>query len=236
MEDSFVGLLCEPLDVTNVKATIEQLMRATNTRSAKELAEALGLKQHDIYNATSGKSEAAYGKVLDSARRVLGLPSEWPNEGRVVGLKPSGMARIRLIGTVSAGPGASDHPEEEDFWIPSRMYTGVEFGFLVEGDSLFPYVHPGDVLIAVPCKQPRYGYPMIVRHPDGSLAAKVIAWSNGRTVLRSTNRLEDAPADITYEGLVVGLYGYRSGVERAFQATAGLKLEDIIPGYISRTD
>lgn len=192
------------VDVAKVKDVVEHIRKSVGVRSNRELAAALGLPISDIENAIAGKSQRAEERVYDAARDLLKLPKGWPADPFIPLEKIGAMTTIKVIGSAAAGDGTFTEAEEFDYSIPAHMVNGIEFGWLVEGQSLMPKVHPGDMLIARPAKEPAYNFLMIVRRPDGQVSAKIVRWVDGRTVLTSTDGRPDEPADVEYIGLVTG--------------------------------
>lgn len=220
-------LLWQSVTMANAKELLEHVRKSLGARSIRNLAPILDLPISDIQNAYNGKSQQALDRVVSKARERLRMPPGWPAEG-VVPVVAGPMVKIPLVGVAEAGDGADDDLDMEQE-IPSTLFHGAEFGFVVRGDSLMPHVMPGDILIARPEKRAFYNYPMIVRRESGDVSAKIVVWdsSSNEPKLRSTDGRPDEPATVEYLGLVTGIYRYRGGTQKAVGNIHGLKLEEI---------
>lgn len=209
--------------VDDFKAIHEQVKKLSGGMGQRELEQFLGIKTYDVQNALAG-TVAAKARYLEAAREKFNMPKEWPDGGLVPIVFPS-RRKIRIIGSAGAGEGVGDHPEEME--VDMAMPSGADFGFIVRGDSLMPYVHPGDLLAARPEKRFIYNKLMLIRWPDQSISAKTVVWKDGRTQFRSENGYEDIDGGADPVGLVIGVFDLQGGDSFGWIQSSGVEVRRV---------
>lgn len=136
------------------------------------------------------------------------------------------MSSVPVVGMASAGPGASDHHEYE-IWAPSHMVTQFSTAWEAEGDSMMPWIQPGDVVIVQEHRTERINTPFLVRREDGSVSVKILRYRNGAWMLQSLNpKYEEEPASVELIGFVTGIYRVQGSRETMVCDLNGLSPEN----------
>lgn len=186
--------------------------------SQAEFAKKLGVTRERYKNWEYGAAEPP-GNVMQTAESM--------SEYRKVDLESLPMARIRVVGSASAGAGSEIHPEFESAWVPKHMAQLDSSGWVAEGDSMMPWIQYGDVVVAKDCKTPRINYPFMVRRPDGAVSVKIIAFDGTQYLYRSLNpRYPDEPAEGELIGYVIGIYRIQGSTESILFDPNGLRPSD----------
>lgn len=131
-------------------------------------------------------------------------------------LQPAPMGTLRILGGIGAGsePGDSD----DDIQSVPIEFTGPDIGGLIcEGDSMMPYLHPGDILVFVEHQSPRIGKLFAVRKPNGRpIVKKLIHEKEHGFALKSFNPNQPDITSIDgYElmGFLIGFISPDGGVK-----------------------
>lgn len=179
----------------------------------EELGRLVSVSQRTISNIEKGTREPSL-PVLRHLMRVLGLSSD-----AALDLPPSPPRGLReeLAGylarvpyeveiyedlDVAAAMGAGSEPLDR-IPLPARIRTSSRelYGFRARGESLVPYVLPGDILIIDPDRTPASGN-YVVALVDGALMLKRYEVNDDRHVLIGNNgEIAIDPGDI--RGVVV---------------------------------
>ena len=141
------------------------------------------------------------------------------------------MAKIKVVGTVSAGPGdTSVDYVEDDAWVPMSLQKLGGIGYVVDGESMMPALQPGDVAIFREVRQPYANYTFLVKNDQGEYRCKNIEWKNNRWTLVSLNpEYPDEPLNSwQILGLLIGWYRNRGKYEKLEADPDGLRLDQPI--------
>jgi phage repressor protein C with HTH and peptisase S24 domain len=200
---------------------IEHLKDVLGIRNDRELAETLGMDYELVRNVKKNRSEAGWDQLKRLASEKLGR--EWPGESLPIPVNvPS--VKVRLVGSASAGSGTDGNLEEGYVYVPTRYCAPDTVAWQAEGDSMMPWIQPGDIILARQHKEPRYGYAMLVRGRDGNCMVKKIGFDGGKTVLVSINHAyPKVPAEVEYLGYVTGIYHLIGTYERSESDMSGLR-------------
>lgn len=184
-----------------------------------EMAERLGVNRSRYANWEIGR---AYPRPREATRFEDMEASELlvVREQRTgfAPLTPTPLAKIKLWGPVGAGVEPNLRDGERDLYVPAD-FAADDFGGLVcDGDSMLPYLHPGDYLIFKECKDVRLDKLFAVRPPDGGepLVKKLVYDAGeGEWILRSLNPRYPDKSATHYElmGYLVGLISANSGLK-----------------------
>lgn len=214
-------MLWETPEVRSNADWIEDLRIELRARDNRALADLLGIDYERLRNAIKGRSEKGFEEVSAIASKLL--KRAWPEtEVRTVQRVP--LIRVPIVGLASAGSGTESGLESDEVWVPSTMVPDSAVAWPAVGDSMMPWIQPGDIVLATPQKEPRSGYAMLVRTQEGEVLVKKVAWSGGKFVLKSLNpTYPDVPATVEWLGLVTGIYISRGTYERAESDLHGLR-------------
>lgn len=155
--------------------------------SQRELATLLGIDRGRYANWEYDKAEIPEDIV--EKLRELGFGHGKPAaEGRKVSLAGTPLRSINVVGKVSAGPGETNvDVDENQIYVPERLARPGALGFVVDGDSMMPNLHPGDVAIFMPYDKPKQGHTFLVSKND-EYRVKSLFWVNNGWVMRSLNK------------------------------------------------
>lgn len=134
------------------------------------------------------------------------------------------MAQVPLVGKASAGPGSTAEGDDDFLSVPVHMAREGACGYIVEGDSMLPWLQPGDALVAMEHPQPKLNYAFLIRRPSGEVSVKVLKWDRGQIVYRSVNPSykDEDPTGILM-GYVIGIYRVEGTHEKMEFDPSGLK-------------
>lgn len=201
---------------------VAELIHAySGNKNLAEIADAASINYQRLRNIVAGRVKEVSDKEIDSIAKALGVIATKDELPRIIKMP---MVKVPVVGAASAGPGAYIHPDQYSVYVPSSMVIHDSRAWEAEGDSMMPWIQPGDVIIARPHKTPRLGYPMLVRNSDGETMVKIIAHEGGQFVLRSLNAAyPDIPAQVEYIGYVTGRFRSVAGYELIESEPAGLR-------------
>lgn len=201
---------------------VAELIHAySGDKSLAEIASTADINYQRLRNIVSGRVKEISDAELASIAKAIGVESNKEDLPRIIKMP---MVKVPVVGTASAGPGAYVHPDQYSVYVPSSMVLHESRAWEAEGDSMMPWIQPGDVIIARPHKTPRPGYPMLVRNQEGEMMVKIIAYEGGHFVLRSLNpAYPDIPAQVEYIGYVTGRFRSVAGYELIESEQAGLR-------------
>ena len=137
------------------------------------------------------------------------------------------MKKVPIVGAASAGPGTDGHGDEDELEVPEVMYRHGLTGWRVEGDSMYPWLVPGDIVLVRETKREKPGYAFLVRTQSGEVRVKMLAHDPKKGfVFRSVNRdrfPDEELATGELIGLVTGHY-HAEGTEHVIRSDdQGLK-------------
>lgn len=129
------------------------------------------------------------------------------HSGGLARLKGQAQGKLKMFGNVGAGSEPYHGDSEGEMDVPIE-FAAEDFGGLVcEGDSMLPYLHPGDTLVFLNCTQARLNKLFAVRPTKGGYPlVKRLVYEDGKWLLRSFNvRHKDLPLeDYTLLGYLAG--------------------------------
>ena len=189
----------------------------------KEFAAALGVDRARYKNWEYQHTAPPADLIAKAEQMVSGQePSE---VGPLMPVRPMPMVRIPVVGHVSAGPGADAAEIEKELYIPADMapVPGVT-AYVAEGDSMMPWIHPGDIVIIRPHQTERLGFAFLVERADGSYSLKMLAHDGQDWELRSLNpKYEPERSHARLIGYVIGIYRLSGTTEITMLDSAGLR-------------
>lgn len=95
--------------------------------------------------------------------------------------------------------------------------------WVAEGDSMMPWIQPGDIIIAKDHRVQRINTPFLVRREDGTISVKVLKFRDGSWILHSLNpAYEDEPAEVELIGYITGIYRVQGSLETMICNANGL--------------
>lgn len=210
---------------------IRKALRMTQDEFASALRVSGGRTSYKNYEygtppplAMIKEAEALYQRR--TAGRLAVTPDQPSKHPGFAVIAQTPMVEVKVVGTVSAGAGISEFFDAPTVHVPSNLLDGITdpMAHVVEGDSMMPWLQPGDVLIARPMLTPRLNRPFIVRTRDNELRVKLLAYEQDRWVERSMNpKYGDQDATDQLVGLVTGLYREDDGTTMILSNLNGLK-------------
>lgn len=203
-------------------------LRILSGLNARQFADKLGLTHSRYRNYEYGQVKNIPKDVLESARRVSAMYPASTDSTILKSVRGLPMAKVRVIGRVSAGEGANENDYiEDELYVPSSLANLGGSGWLVQGDSMMPLLEPGDVALFREFPQPRRGYPFLVQSPDGDYRVKVIDYEKGEWILKSLNRHypDESLGHHRILGYLIGWYRVRGARETLDSDPNGLKIE-----------
>jgi SOS-response transcriptional repressor LexA len=186
-----------------------------------DLADKAGLQYERVRNIAYQRVKSVTDEEVEKIAKALGVPSRREDLPTLVG-QP--MAKLPIVGSASAGPGTDDHVEDSYAYVPNSVVIPDSVGWIVEGDSMSPWLLPGDIVIVRPHKTPRVGYAMLVRNEAGLCMVKQVILDGSSIMLKSLNpAYPDQPATVEIMGFVTGRYRSVDGYELTESQRDGLR-------------
>lgn len=154
-----------------------------------DLARRLDVSQQRLYNWESGRSDPPNDIVLKAAR-VLGVTVDWlmgdPQDGPPPSapmsvaerttpfqLAPVPDAMLPIVSRAGAGHWVEPFQCEDFEPVPAHLVAQDCFGVVVDGDSMYPFLHPGDIAVFKAAKSARIGQTVLARNDEKALTVKV---------------------------------------------------------------
>lgn len=193
-----------------------------------ELADKVGIKQSRLSNWETGRSDPDI-EHLNLIGEVLGVDSYYLLTGTTRSPESSTQAareetknykavassngKIKKIGYIGAGTasGSIQLPDDQVQSVPAEFVSPENSALVVDGWSMVPYIHPGDVLIFRDQTQGVINKINAVVPPDesGPIAKKLVRTEDGKYGLASFN--PEFPTitarDATFHGVLIGIVG-----------------------------
>ena len=206
---------------------LQAIMAKLKVRSVNEFAEMLGVAGTTYRNYHYSVTKKVPLEVMTTARSLVSSPAPPTNDGHRVSLIFGPMARVPIVGTVSAGPGVTNVDSESDsVYVPMSLQQIGGIGYVIDGDSMMPALQPGDVALFRETYQPRNGFTFLIKK-DGEHRCKNIIWQSGEWVMQSlNNRYAVEPLhDWQILGMLVGWYRSIGSYEKLEADPNGLRLD-----------
>lgn len=183
-----------------------------------EMAERLGVSRAKYKNWEYG-TEPPF-RIIETAE-LLSL-AEGNTVGGVKSIRKLPMAKVPIVGSVSAGAGTDDNFEDM-IYVPAHMVNEPSNAWVAEGDSMMPWIQPGDIIIAKDHRVQRINTPFLVRREDGTISVKVLKFRDGSWILHSLNpAYNDEPAEVELIVYVTGIYRVQGSLETMICNNNGL--------------
>lgn len=198
-----------------------------------DFAELLGTTRERYKNWEYSHAEPPI-EILEKSRALsehdVTSSGEPPNV-RPVSLLFGPMEAIPVVGDVDAGPGVTNvDPDHRKVWVPRNLSNYGKIGMTIVGESMMPYLQPGDIAVFRESRTPRNGFAHLLKAPDGSFRMKLLRFKNGQFMLESINpnkeKFPDEPLDdLEITGLLVGWYRLIGSYEKLEGDAHGLRIE-----------
>lgn len=211
---------------------IRAAVKGTSGRTVRDIATSVGLSE-DVLSNVMRKKTKPDTDMVDRLRAELKLPRDWPHsrvhnpDGQRVSLAGTPMAPLQIVGAVHAGSGfANVDYDERTVYVPERLAQVADYGWITEGDSMMPFLEPGDAAAFRRLTTPRRGYIFLIQR-EGELRVKRIDWNDGRWIMTSLNSSFPPESLDGWQilGLMVGMYRYQGSRETIVIDVAGLRPE-----------
>ena len=187
------------------------LISSEPRRTVAEVAEAVGTSYNVLNNVLNGRTRPK-PDLLESLRRELGMPKGWPYETDLQMITGIPMGRVTLMGRAGAGVGVDVYEAGdsmgESISVPANLSGPDHGGLVIEGDSMYPLLHPGDVAVFRRSHIPRLGVPCCIRTGENRLRVKLVKHDGEKYVLHSLNPAypPESNGHQTMVGYLVGIY------------------------------
>lgn len=194
-------------------------------RTITEVAESIGLTYDMLSNIINGRTKAK-APLLEKMRMELRQPDGWPFVTQTGNLAQMPLGELRVLGKVAAGGGATSDIDEYEMPVPITLCGPDRVGWIVEGDSMYPFLQEGDLAVFKASVAPKINYPNLVRTPTGEYRTKMIRHGGKGYLLHSINpEYSDEPASVEYKGVLVGIYRSIGMREEMVHDPSGLRPE-----------
>lgn len=168
---------------------------------------------------------------------LLGIEDLQAARAKAAGLKSVQRARLTqvpVIGTALGGRGESEDWEDH-VYIPSHFISGDEGSYKIgamhlDGESMMPYLRPGDTLVFELSDKPRPGRVSAIQASATEVLCKEMKWEAGGWFGISWNSaVEPIPIEEGWRhwGILIGLYRATHGDELHRFVASGLRRLDI---------
>jgi phage repressor protein C with HTH and peptisase S24 domain len=187
------------LDMEQAEERAREAVRSfASADRLKELSDRTGIDYGRIRNISAGRVQKFKSGEVEKILVIVGKEVFTPVASKTV--------YIPIVGNAAAGDGALDHPDEYSVPVPMFMTTDQTVGWITEGTSMMPLLEPGDIVVAEPRKELKYGCLMLFRN-DAGVLVKIPRYGPSGDYLESLNpAFEDIPALVEILGLVTGIY------------------------------
>jgi phage repressor protein C with HTH and peptisase S24 domain len=212
-----------------MRRTIAVHKPQVNTQS---LALELGLSYNQLVNMLTGRTKIPT-EIAEAFRQRFSLPTNWlgTNPDNLIPVSVGGtpMARVKIVGSASAGPGITNvDVSEDEILVPERLANLGGIGFIVDGDSMMPALQPGDVTLFREARVPIPGYPFLIKTDSAEYKIKVLVYAAGTWNLSSLNptyQTKPLAEGDEIVGILVGWYRSRGSRETMDSDPNGLRLD-----------
>ncbi len=168
----------------------------------EEFAVAIGVPTQKYKNYEYGRTKVPES-VVREAQRIY-APTQRQD---IQPIAPIPMVKVPVVGAASAGPGTEAGEYEGYVWVPQHMASSPSNAWVAEGDSMMPWIQPGDIVIAREMRTPKINKAFLFRREDGTVSVKVIRWKQGSFIYQSINpAYPDDSATSELLGIVTGIY------------------------------
>lgn len=150
-----------PMSTSELSAWIRGIRKKLRL-SQKEMAEKVGAKRTQYANWEYGQEPPLefIKKFEDIEKKIVEEPSG------LTFLVPRPTGTLKILGTIGALTEADGREMEELQSLPIEFCEPDFGGLICEGESMMPYLHPGDILVFREHQTPRLNRIFAVRRPD----------------------------------------------------------------------
>lgn len=186
-----------------------------------ELAARAGISRGRLANWEVGKSDPRNMSIVNRIASILEVPVEVLRDGAVVREDPTlprtrsiPTGRLKVYGALSAGDGNASEGDESFIDVPIELAREDYGAMMIEGDSMMPFLYPGDTAIFQDFRREKVGHVVAACIEDHKWVAKLCAFDGKQFVLRSLNpQYPDIIEDFRIQGFLVGLI-HEDGLDR----------------------
>jgi SOS-response transcriptional repressor LexA len=199
-----------------IKAAI---LTATPRTSFTRLAPKIGMTYDRLNNIANGRTVPTEEDV-NRIRSGLRLPKTWPYDtvrvdgvmpGEKVSLAGTRMGELPIAGSAAAGAGLWNvDVERKVVQVPHRLAEISDQGYIVDGDSMMPYLHEGYACGFKKRAKPKHGHIFLLKHDRDGYMVKGLVYDRGDWYVSSYNPSYPKvllPANTQIVGILVGYYG-----------------------------
>lgn len=203
-----------------------RIVRARLDVDQAALAKMIGVSRSTIANYESGSTIPP--DTLAKLRRLM--PDEPLNEReesvRLTRPSKQPVRKLKIYGSISAGDGNVSAFDADEYYIPVDLARDDYGGLVIDGDSMEPLLHAGDLAIFRDWKHPKLHSVMAAQLPDSTWVCKQLVYRDGQIVLHSLNETyKDISGPYTVSGFLVG-YIRDLGPERIIRINPyGIKVD-----------
>ncbi len=156
---------------------IERLLSSLGL-SVRWLAGRLGTSHTNVRNWLQGDGPRDRS-MLDAALTVLReeeqsrRPASQQRKPGVFQLAPVPDAMLPIVSRAGAGHWVEPFQCEDFEPVPAHLVAQDCFGVVVDGDSMYPFLHPGDIAVFKAARSARIGQTVLARNDEKQLTVKV---------------------------------------------------------------
>jgi SOS-response transcriptional repressor LexA len=226
-------MLCEAIK--------DAIREAKPRRTMAELAPKLGITYTQLNNIANKRTKPS-PEIVARIRAELRLPKTWPESakrhdglvaGQRVSLAGTPMDEVPIVGSVAAGVGLWNvDVERRRALVPIRLKELGSIGFVVDGDSMMPWLQEFDIAVFRERRKPLHRRAFLVQMPDGQDRVKFTFFERGDWYLVSMNPAyppELMQPGTVIVGMLVGFFRVRGTRETMESDIEGLMPEEQVP-------
>ena len=179
---------------------IKTTLQAEKARDSKKTYRFFGEKTglgYDIITNLANKDTVPTEDRVNTLREVLGKSDSWPyadakrllGAGQLVDAEPELELPVEIVGFAAGGPQIFNvDTERRKVLIPAKMAVHTDCAFIIDGDSMMPWLEEYDCACFKARVRPWHGRPMLIQLDGNGLMVKVTWFDRGEWFLRSFNR------------------------------------------------
>jgi phage repressor protein C with HTH and peptisase S24 domain len=170
------------------------------------LAKLIGVSQSRLSGWEQGKHDPyPIGIVNVIAKHLETTPDYLLHGRRPYAPVAEATGKIKIYGAASAGRGNASSVDGQELDVPIEFARPDYGGLIVEGDSMMPFLHPGDIAIFRDHPEPKPNAIVAAEIPGGEWVIKKAVHTGERYALRSLNpAYEDIKGRFRVYGFLVG--------------------------------
>ena len=149
--------------------------------------------------------EAELRRKMLNGKQAQAVPLMVREPLKLIPTTPQATGMVKIYGPISAGGGNVAQVDWSEIEVPIEFSRQDYGGLVVDGDSMMPFLHHGDVCIFKDWQQVKPNHIVAAALPDGSWVVKKAIYRGDRFILESLNPTYD-PIESSFKiaGFLVG--------------------------------